>query len=120
VTTVEFDLRPLHRTTLPPVKTPLTRCPPVTFVYEVFLSSVGANAGTLVKAVDGNTPFSTWYVSKAVTISGLVAADVPAVLLRNFARAALLGARRVMFVAEPRELTRAGCVPKSPFSCVSY
>ena len=49
---------------------------------------------------------------RAATASGIAAADMPAVELRNFARASLEGARTVMFEAPPSADTNAGCVER--------
>jgi hypothetical protein len=71
------------------------------------VKSVGTNAGFVVIEAALYVPFNTWYESKAVTRSGLVAAAAPAVLLRKVANAALFGARMVIFVAFP-------CVDRRP------
>ena len=73
-----------------------TRWPPVTLVYEVFVSRLGTKALLSVMAVEGKVPFKTWYVSRAVRRPGS-AERAANVALSTFAKAALEGARRVMF-----------------------
>jgi hypothetical protein len=62
----------------------------------------------LVIAEAGMIPFSTWYISRAWTAPESAASAFPAVLFRRVPKAALFGARRVMFVAVERELTSPG------------
>jgi hypothetical protein len=80
-------------------------------VYEALERRVGTKAGAGVKAEAGKVPFRTWYDNRAATTSGIVPAAIPAVELRNLAKAALLGARMVMFDAELRAVTIAGWLP---------
>ena len=47
---------------------------------------------------------------RAATALGILAADMPAVEFRNFARASLEGARTVMLEAPPNADTKAGWV----------
>ena len=54
---------------------------------------------------------------RADTASGILAAIIPAEELRNLEKAALLGAKTVMLVAEPRADRSAGCAESKPESC---
>jgi hypothetical protein len=60
VTTVLFVNKPLKISTLEPLSSPSTLCPPVTFAYVVLVNSVGTNAGVVLKADAGTVPFRTW------------------------------------------------------------
>ena len=55
-----FVNKPLKISTLEPLSSPSTLCPPVTFAYVVLVNSVGTNAGVVLKADAGNVPFTTW------------------------------------------------------------
>jgi hypothetical protein len=73
----------------------------LTFVYEVLVNRVGTNALVLVICDPYTVPFSTWYWSRAASISGF-AVRVLNVALSTFANAAFDGARMVIFWAPPR------------------
>jgi hypothetical protein len=114
VVTVLTESKPVMNSTLLPFNLASTTWPPVTFVYEVFVNKVGINCEVLVIELARYVPVRTWYVRRLATSDGLVAASAPAVELRNAARAALLGARIVMFVALLRAETIPGWVARRP------
>ena len=64
----------------------------------------------MVNAEAGYVPLRTWYVRRASTADGMLAAAVPADEFRKAARASLLGARTVMLIAFPRVARSAGWV----------
>lgn len=70
VVTFATSFNPLITSTVFPLLNPPTTCPPVTLVKLVFVNNVGTNCVSVVKAVDGKEPFSTWYWRRAVTMEG--------------------------------------------------
>ena len=79
-----------------------TTWPPVTLVAIVSFRLVFANVGVDEIADAGITPCRTWYSR----ISWIVELEMPWAIgeLRRVVKAALFGAKRVMFVAFPRVL----------------
>ena len=114
VVTVLFSFNPEKTSTLFPDSMPITTCPPVTFVNEVLVRSVGMNCAVVVKADAGTEPFRTWYCRRAVTIEGSAASALPAAVERILLKASLEGARIVIPWAEDRAATSAGCVARRP------